>query len=62
MQNSNKRGISIQKGRMSTRHTLLSPPSTVAGNRLAHEGTLSSLAGNRSAVLEISQKSPLLVY
>ncbi|CAL9018039.1 unnamed protein product [Prunus brigantina] len=58
MQNSCKRGISIEKGRRSTRHTLLSPPFTVAGNRLAHEGTLPRLAGNRSAVPEPNRKSP----
>ncbi|CAL8168550.1 unnamed protein product [Prunus armeniaca] len=62
MQNSSKRGISIQKGRKNTRHTLLSPPYTVAENHLAHENIFSCLAGNRSAVPEPYRKSPLLVY
>ncbi|CAL9004812.1 unnamed protein product, partial [Prunus brigantina] len=35
--NSSKRGISIEKGRENTKHTLLSPPYTAAGNRLALE-------------------------
>ncbi|CAL8999638.1 unnamed protein product, partial [Prunus brigantina] len=35
-----KGGISIEKGRRNTRHTLLSPPYTAAGNRLALEKPL----------------------